>query len=143
MAVTCGDLMKTDVETVTLRDTVQRAARIMRDIHIGFLPVVDDAMHVLGTVTDRDITIRIVADNLPNTVQVKECMTHEIVSCRRTDNLDRAIAIMSERQKSRLMVLDNNDRLIGVISLSDIVEALDPVRAGQVLQNISAREIHA
>jgi len=143
MAVTCEDLMKTDVATVGLRDSAQRAARFMRDMNIGFLPVVDDRMRVLGTITDRDIAIRVVADSLPTHTGIKECMTREIVSCRPTDDIDRAIAIMTERKKSRLMVLDNDDRLVGVISLSDIVEALDPVRAGQTLQSISSREIHA
>ena len=57
----CREIMKSDVECVEPRATVQDAARRMRDEEIGFLPVCDDSMKVLGTVTDRDLTIRVLA----------------------------------------------------------------------------------
>jgi len=141
--MTCEELMKRDVACVGLRDTVQHAARLMADLNVGFIPVVDDQRHVLGTITDRDIAVRLVAQSFPPQSAVKEIMSREIVYCRPTDDLERAIAVMTERQKSRLLILDKGDRLLGVVSLSDIVDALEPVRAGQALQQIAAREVHA
>lgn len=141
--MTCEELMKTDVEAVGLRDSAQHAARKMRDMNIGFIPVIDDQRHVLGTLTDRDIAVRLVADMRPGNTGVKEIMTREVVFCRPTDDIDRAVQIMTDRKKSRLMVLDREDRLVGVISLSDVVEVLDAVRAGQALQAIASREVYA
>ena len=61
----CKDIMKTDIECVSPQASVQEAARKMRDQNIGFLPVCEANMKVIGTVTDRDITIRAVAEGLP------------------------------------------------------------------------------
>lgn len=141
--MTCEELMKKEVSCVGMKDSAQAAARMMEDMNIGFIPVVDEQRNVIGTLTDRDIALRLVAQGRPTNSQVKEIMTRELVFCRPTDDLDRAIDIMTSRQKSRLMVLDTSDHLVGVISLSDIVEQLEPVRAGQMLQQISAREVHA
>ena len=139
----CDELMKRDVECVGMRDTVQQAARRMRDANVGFIPVCDEKFRVLGTLTDRDIAIRLVSDNRPATTEVKEIMSREVVSCRPTDDLERAQRIMAERQKSRLLVIDQHDKLVGVLSLSDIIERTDAVRAAQTLQSVASREAHA
>ena len=136
------EIMKKDVECVSPQDTVQAAARRMRDENIGFLPVCDQSRKVLGTVTDRDLAIRVLANGSPANTRVEEVMTHEVVSCRPEDDLRKVEELMAKNHKSRIVCLDNNERLAGVISLSDIAQA-DIGRASQTLRQVSEREARA
>jgi CBS domain-containing protein len=140
---TCEQVMKADVECIPETESVQHAAERMRDLNIGFLPICDAKRRVVGTVTDRDIAVRLVADNRPATAPVREVMTREIVACRPTESIERAEALMADRHKSRLMVIDENDQLKGVISLSDLVLQLDDRRAAEALREIATREARA
>jgi CBS domain-containing protein len=143
MHIVCRDVMKHDVECVHQDDSVQRAAQKMRDSNVGFLPVCDERMKVLGVITDRDISVRLVADNRPATSRVRDVMTREIVACRPTESLTRAEELMATRHKSRVMVLDKDDTLVGVISLSDVAEIEDAAIAAQTLQQVASREARA
>jgi len=116
------DIMKTDVESVSPADTIQEAASKMRDDNVGFLPVCDESRQVLGTITDRDIAVRAVAEAQPATTPVEDIMTGEVVACSPKDTIDTALQLMAENHKSRIMCLDDEGRLIGVISLSDIAQ---------------------
>jgi len=136
------EIMKKDVECVSPQDTVQAAARRMRDENIGFLPVCDQSRKVLGTVTDRDLAIRVLANGSPANTRVEEVMTHEVVSCRPEDDLRKVEELMAKNHKSRIVCLDNNERLAGVISLSDIAQA-DIGQASQTLRQVSEREARA
>jgi len=136
----CKDLMKTDLECVTPKDTVEDAATRMRDANLGFLPVCDPSRKVLGTITDRDIAIRIVAAAKPATTPVEDVMTREVVSCKPGDDLQRAHQLMAKNRKSRIMCLDDGGRLVGVISLSDIVQGEQGARAADTLRQVSERE---
>lgn len=134
----CADIMKQDVECITPDEPVERAARLMRDENVGFLPVCRDAT-VIGAVTDRDITLRVVAEGLPGTTPVERAMTRQVVACRPTDDVRRAEQLMGENQKSRIMCLDDQGRLVGVISLSDIAQR-DAARVIRTLQQVTDRE---
>lgn len=140
MALTCRDVMKEELSCCGPDDTAQRAARKMRDENVGFIPVCDEHRHVLGTVTDRDLAVRLVADNRQATTKLTEVMTREVVACRPTDPIGRAHEQMALKKKSRLMVLDPDDRLVGVISLSDIVEISGDQEAAGTLREVAARE---
>ncbi len=133
------ELMKRDPEWLTVHATCRDAARRMRDANIGFLPVCDRDAHVLGTITDRDITIRLVAEAKEADLPVSDVMTREIVSCHADDDLSRAEQIMATSQKSRLVVVDEDDRLVGVLSLSDVVEH-DREHAAETVARVAARE---
>src|SRR5690349_19972571 len=109
----CEEIIKREVKSVTQTDKVEYAARIMLDADLGFLPVCDDAEHVIGTITDRDLALRIVAEGAPGSSPVGLLMTHDVVACRPSDDLRRAEELMSERHKSRLMVTDDTGRLVG------------------------------
>lgn len=137
----CVELMKSHVECVRPHDTVQDAARIMRDKGIGFLPVCDADRRVLGTLTDRDIVIRCVAEDraLPQ-VAVEDVMTREVVSCSPEDGLAACEELMATHRKSRIMVCDDDERLVGVISLSDIAQHDRSRRAGKTLRKVTTRE---
>jgi CBS domain-containing protein len=134
----CEELMKTDVECVSPVDTIEDAARLMRDANVGFLPVCDESRRVLGTVTDRDIAIRAVADGLGGSTPIEEVMTDEVVACSPKEDIEGALQLMGEHRKSRIICLDGDGRLAGIISLSDIAQ-LGEV-GSDALRQVSERE---
>jgi CBS domain-containing protein len=138
----CEEIMKQDLEVVREQDTVQAAARRMRDANIGFVPVCTESLRVVGTVTDRDLAVLVCAENRPaDTTQVGEIMTRDLVACRPVDDVRHAERLMSEHKKSRIMVVDENEGLLGVISLSDIADRDTPAQAGRTLRKVAAREV--
>src|SRR4051812_39205548 len=112
----CSELMKREPVCVLPDTTVQMAAQRMRDENIGFLPVCDAAGQVLGTLTDRDIVIRLVATGNPAATPVIEVMTHEAVACRPEDDIQEAEQRMRQAQKARILCTDAQGCLVGVIS---------------------------
>jgi CBS domain-containing protein len=139
----CQEVMKREVHCVSLKDTVEEAARRMRDANIGFLPVCDQAKKVIGALTDRDIAIRVVAAGKPTTTPVEAAMTRQVVACRPSDDLEHAQGLMAEGQKSRIMCLDADGHLVGVISLSDIAQHEDDARASDTFRQVTEREVRA
>jgi CBS domain-containing protein len=138
-----GEIMKRGVECVSPQDTVQGAARRMRDGNLGFLPVCDQSKKVIGTITDRDLTIRVLADGRAVTTPISEVVTREVVACSPEDDLREAQELMAKHHKSRIMCVDANGRLVGVISLSDIALRVDGAKAAQTLRQVSEREARA
>jgi CBS domain-containing protein len=136
----CSQIMKTDIECVSLQTSVREAARRMRDQGIGFLPVCDQAMRPVGTLTDRDIAVRVVAEGISIDAPVEACMTKEIVDCRPSDNVEDARELMEEHQVSRIICTSSHGRIEGIISLSDIVD-LDEDSGAQTLRRVSQREV--
>lgn len=139
----CEEIMKRDVECLEPTEAVQEAARKMRDENVGFLPVCDNDKKIVGTLTDRDIAIRVVAENRPLSTAVREIMSREVVSCRASDDLHRAEQLMARHQKSRMLCVDDAGRIVGVISLSDIAKRADAGEAAQTMRQIAEREAHA
>jgi CBS domain-containing protein len=138
----CQDVMKGTVHCAQREDTVQSAATTMRDKQIGFLPVCDGDQ-VVGALTDRDITIRLATTNRSaSDAKVREIMTEEVVCCRPEDDLAEAERLMATRQKSRIVVTDENGTLRGVISLSDVAARDTATRAAVTLKNVATREAH-
>jgi CBS domain-containing protein len=138
----CADLMKTSVHCVKTSETVQSAARIMRDRNVGFLPVCDDRDQVVGTLTDRDIAIRLATeDQSAARCRVGDVMTREAISCRPGDDLAQAEQLMALHKKSRIMVTDERGAIRGVISLSDVAERDTATRAAVTMRQVSSREV--
>jgi CBS domain-containing protein len=114
------EVMNPSVEFVAPSAAVTTAAKIMRERDIGVLPVVDEH-NVIGMITDRDLTIRVLADRLSPDTIVEDVMTPELISCGPEDTVQAAADLMAERQVHRLLVLDERDRSpCGIISLADI-----------------------
>lgn len=134
-------MMKTEVRCVGPEETVHDAARTMRDEGIGFLPVCDPSGRVVGTVTDRDLAIRVVAADCDPSTPVGDVMTQEVVACRPEDSLQDVQALMALNHKSRVMVLDEQQKLVGVISLSDIAQQDGVGFASRTLRQVSEREV--
>jgi CBS domain-containing protein len=133
----CSDIMKSEPECMGPTVPVIEAARRMLEANIGFLPVCDPSGTVLGTITDRDITIRVVARQLPLTTPIGQVMTHEVVTCSATDDVGRARQLMERHRKSRIICVDAEGHLQGVISLSDMAELGD---ASNTLREVAQRE---
>jgi CBS domain-containing protein len=132
--------MKTFVECVSPQDSVETAAQVMRARNIGFLPVCDEKTdRVVGTVTDRDIAIRVVAEHKPASTRVAAIMTPDAVACRPEDDITTAEELMAENLVSRIMCIDEDGGLVGVISLSDLAQ-MDGENAVKTLEQVSARE---
>jgi CBS domain-containing protein len=139
----CEEIMKRDLECMSPKDTAEAAAIRMRDHNVGFLPVCDSAGKVLGTVTDRDLVVRVIASKKPGNTPVEGIMTREVVACRPQDDIQRAEQLMAQKHKSRIMCLDDGGRVVGIISLSDIAQHVDGARALDTLRQVSEREVRA
>jgi CBS domain-containing protein len=111
--------------------TLQDAAQRKRDLDVGPLPVCGDDDRLAGILTDRDITVRAVADGLdPWTAKVREVMTPSIVYCFDDQDVNEAAKLMRENQIRRLVVLNRDKRLIGIVSLGDL--AVDTGDGGEL-----------
>ena len=106
---------------VTRRDeTLQAAAQRMREMDIGSLPVVDGKA-LVGMVTDRDITIRGVAEGMiPQESLVSDVMTEEVLWCRDDASVESVLEQMGEAQVRRLAVLDAGNEIVGIVALGDL-----------------------
>jgi len=116
-----SDLMSRNIQTVYPDDRVGYAARLMRDWDCGALPVVDRENRLVGIVTDRDITTRLIANDsdTQNTV-VADCMTERAFACHADDHLRECMRQMARHRVRRLPVVNNRDQVIGVISQGDL-----------------------
>jgi CBS domain-containing protein len=135
----CGDVMSKNVYVCKENDTAERCAQTMRDRSIGFLPVVDAEGLVCGLVTDRDLAIRVLAEGLHPRTEVMAVMTRDVRVCKAKDSLRAAERKMAAVKRSRLVVVDDRRRCVGVISLSDIAQADSRPFAGHVLYEVTQR----
>lgn len=131
----CADIMSTDLEWLTEQDSVQKAASLMAEAGIGFLPICD-AHQVIGVVTDRDLTTRVLAKKVePGTTSIGLVMTAPPIICLETADVREAEELMASERKARIVITDAEGKLAGVLSLADLVEhapgrkSLETVRA--------------
>ena len=130
------DVMTPNPRTVSPNDSIQNAARIMRDEDTGVVPVVDNGKPV-GLVTDRDIVVRAVAEDGQLNRPVRDIVTANVVAARPDMSTKEAAALMSEHQIRRLPVVENN-KLVGIVSIGDLaVKEGSDSRVGDALQHIS------
>lgn len=138
----CKDVMLTLVYRAVEDTSVAECARIMRDEHLGFVPVVDVEGTVLGVVTDRDLAIRVLAERLPLTTRVSEVMSPgPFLTCAPEDDLRHLEKRMADQKKGRALVRDELGALVGVISLSDIAQHESSLaRTARLFQAVTRRE---
>ncbi len=135
---TVTDVMTRNVRTMAPGNTVADAAKAMRELDVGVIPVCEGDK-LLGMVTDRDIVLRAVAEGLNGGTPLSTVMSTDIHTARETDDLDTVLADMASRQIRRLPVLDGSQRLAGIISIGDIaVKGQDEEDVGQSLADISS-----
>jgi CBS domain-containing protein len=112
---------------------------MMQSSEVGFLPVGENGK-LVGTLTDRDMVVRGIANNRGPDTEIREVMTRELIYCFDDEELDDAAAKMSDNQIRRLPVLSRDKKLIGVITLGDIAQATDDEdgnRSGETLSNVT------
>lgn len=130
------EVMTRDVQTVRPDQPVQQAASFMLSADAGSIPVTDGD-RLIGMITDRDIAVRGVAKGFGPDTPVRELMTNDIVSARDDDDVEEAATRMSEAQVRRLPVIDQDQRLCGIVSLGDLARETDEDCAGEALEGVS------
>ena len=131
------DLMSRDVKVISPDMTIRDAAKKMRDGDFGMMPVGEDD-RLIGTISDRDIAIRAVAEGKDAATSVRDVMSEGVAWAYEDDSVEEAAKIMSERQVRRLPVVDRNKRLVGIVALGDFAVESSEIRpAAQALSEIS------
>jgi len=130
--------MTRTVESIGPETPIAKAAQKMRDHDIGFLPICDND-RLIGTVTDRDITIQSVAQGRdPRLAPVREIMNPQVFYCYQDDEIEKVGAYMREKEVRRMLILNGQKRLVGIISLGDIARASSEKElAGETLGHIA------
>jgi len=133
------DIMTRNVEVVSAGASLKNAAKKMKDLDVGLIPVCDGD-RLKGVLTDRDITIRATADGRdPSKTKVSEVMSTDLAYCLEDQEVEEAVSVMEARQIRRLPIVNQDKRLIGIISLADIaVHVGDRDLSGETLEEISA-----
>lgn len=135
-----NECMCQDVCFVKPDCNVYDAARIMNENHVGCIPICDNEKTVVGVVTDRDIVLRTVAcDKNAKTTPVSEIMTTNVWTCKREQDITEAENIMSRNQIRRLPVVDNQNKMVGILSTGDLArlnEKIGTLNFSATLQNI-------
>ncbi len=135
MAKSVRDAMTADPRSIGASASVVEAARLMREQHIGSLPVTEDD-RLVGMITDRGITTRVVAERaVPETTSVAEVYSRDLISVEPNSDLDEALRLMGRHQVRRLPVVEN-DRLVGVVAQADIA-LKEKERTGELVGAIS------
>jgi CBS domain-containing protein len=113
-------IMTRGAEVIPPAALLRDAAMKMRQLDIGMLPV-KDGERLVGTLTDRDITVRATAKGCdPTGTPVREVMTQEVVYCFEDQDISEAARLMQERQIRRLPILSREHKLVGIVSLADL-----------------------
>ncbi len=131
-----SEVMTRDVQTVSADQPVREAASFMLSADAGSIPVME-AGKLIGMITDRDIAVRGVAKGFGPDTSVRELMTDDIICARIDEDVEEVADKMSEAQVRRLPVVDEQDRLCGIVSLGDLARDADPDTAEQVLEDIA------
>jgi CBS domain-containing protein len=137
----CRDIMTQNPVGCLPTDTVQGAAKLMKEGDVGSIPVVEDQKKrkLMGIVTDRDLALEIVAEGRdPQKTQVDRVMTREPVTCSADDDLQKALDKMSEKQLRRIPIVDENNQLVGIIAQADVATRINSQgKTGEMVREIS------
>lgn len=133
------DVMTHRAETIGSLETLQTAARRMKQLDVGALVVCDDD-RLLGILTDRDIVVRSAAEGTaPAEADVRSAMTPQVIDCCEDDELEGAATRMAHNAVRRLVVLDASKKLVGMLSIDDIA-LRSPALAGEIVEHVRAPE---
>jgi CBS domain-containing protein len=138
----CADLMSKPPEWLTDQDTIYKAASVMADAGVGFLPICDAENQVIGVITDRDLTTRVLAKHIASgTTSAAMVMSSPALSCPATADVRDAQALMESERKNRLVITDAEGRLAGILSLTDLVERLPGHQSLPTVKAVLSREM--
>jgi CBS domain-containing protein len=131
------EVMTSNPCTIDADKPVAYAAKMMRDEDVGLAPIVE-GQRLVGTLTDRDIAVRVVAEGRdPESTQVREVATTKVVTVAPQQDLDEALRLMAEHQVRRIPVVEEDGRLVGVVAQADVAREADDRQTGEVVERIS------
>jgi CBS domain-containing protein len=137
MAKSIQELMSTNPVAIDADQSVADAAKMLRDEDVGLAPIVDGG-RLIGTVTDRDIAIRVVAEGKdPASTKVREIASTDLVTVDPQQDLDEALRLMGRHQVRRLPVVDESARLVGVLAQADVAREASVTQTGELVEEIS------
>ena len=135
---TARDIMTGSAECASINDTLADAAREMRDLEVGALPICGEDNRLAGVITDRDIVVKCIANGGdPSSVKVAELAEGKPVTIGADDNIDEILRTMREHGVWRLPVIDGHD-LAGIVSLADVAKHVSEDKVGDLVEAISS-----
>jgi CBS domain-containing protein len=137
MGKSVRELMTADPCTIDADKTVTYAAKMMKDENVGIAPIVEGD-RLVGTLTDRDIAVRVVAEGRdPQSVKVRDVATRNVVTIDPERDLDEVLNLMARHQVRRLPVVEEDGRVVGVVAQADVAEEAKPKQTGELVEEIS------
>ena len=137
MGKSIQDVMTSNPCAIDANQPVSYAAKMMKDEDVGLAPIVEGD-RLVGALTDRDITVRVVAEGRdPQTVKVREVASTDVITVDPQQDLDEALTLMARHQVRRLPVIEEDGRLVGVVAQADVAEKAKPKKVGELVEEIS------
>jgi CBS domain-containing protein len=131
------EVMTSNPSSIDAEKPVAYAAKMMRDEDVGLAPIVEGD-RLVGTLTDRDIAIRVVAEGRdPEATKVRDVASTDLVTVDPQQDLDEALRLMAQHQVRRIPVVEEDGRLVGVVAQADVAREADERRTGEVVEQIS------
>jgi len=139
-----GDIMTLGAQTIRAEDSIARAAQKMDAHNVSVLPVLENHQ-LIGAISDRDIVVRGISQQLdPQQCTVRDIMTPHVAVCFESQHVEEAAHLMRQQRIRHLFVLNQEQKLVGILSLGDLVEKGGNVEAAEkVLQGLSKRPMPA
>lgn len=138
---TCNEVMTKNPVCCLPNDMVDEVAKLMKRENVGSIPVIENekTRKLVGIVTDRDLALKIVAKELDaKSTKAEAVMTRELVTCSAEDDLQKALDAMSEHQLRRILVVDKDNKILGIIAQADVATRVDkPKRTASMVKEIS------
>lgn len=135
---TAREIMTGGVECASVNDTLADAARKMRDLHVGSLPICGDDNRLAGMLTDRDIVVRCIAEGGdPTSTKVSDFAGDKPVTIGADDSIEETLRTMRDHDVRRLPVIDGHD-LVGIVSQADVARNLPDDMTGDLVEAISS-----
>jgi CBS domain-containing protein len=137
MAKNIRDAMSSNPCSIDADKNVVYAAKMMREEDVGLAPIVE-GNRLVGTLTDRDIALRVVAEGRdPESTTVREVASSDLVTVDPQQGLDEALRLMAQHQVRRLPVVEEDGRLVGVVAQADVAQHASPSETGRMVEEIS------
>jgi CBS domain-containing protein len=131
------EVMTSDPRSVSPDAPVADASRIMRDEDTGIVPIVEDGK-LIGTITDRDIVVRLIAESRDaSSAIVRDIASTDLVTVDPLQDLDEALRLMAQHQVRRLPVVEEDGRLVGILSQADVAREAQDKQTGELVEEIS------
>ena len=137
----CSEVMTKNPVCCLPNELVAKVAQLMKSKDIGPVPIIENEQikKLVGIVTDRDLALKIVAEGRDaKSTKAEEVMTRKVVTCRGEDDVQKALDAMSQRQLRRILVVDNDNKIVGIIAQADVATRVDqPAKTAEVVKDIS------